>query len=429
MSFNPLTSILAAGGINFKGVWNASTNTPVLMSGVGDAGDYYIVGEAGATVLDGVSPWDVNDWAVFNGSAWQKVNSEDQSQLSHPETVIFRPGASSLSEPGVYGTWLGVMAYVATLSSPVEVIFDSSITNPCVIPTGTHTFPVGSKFRGSMGPVNVQVEIDDGAVLVGVTTFEEGLTLISNSNSPLMTVTGANTLRLVFSRGVQIRCDGAGPFLRVTGASASATAIFYDAEWLSGTAPVMDVTSNGSAVVMCFVSAEIGLNTLAGEVSTSITVNLSPNTILNPTQTGVLGLYTLLLTYRAKQALFDPTVLSSQLVATDVQAAIDELTLKHNNKLAQTISSPGTVNISALSARLILVDMTSAGSTPLDINLPAISADSGPWMFKRLDSNTASSVKIYGTGGNTIDLLPFQVLSGWPASMHLVSGPSNWYRI
>lgn len=429
MSFNPLTNILAAGGINFKGVWNANTNTPVLMSGVGDAGDYYIVGEPGTTTLDGISSWDVNDWAVFNGTIWQKVNSEDQSQLSHPETVIFRPGAASLSEPGVYGTWLGVMTYVATLSSPVEVIFDSSITNPCVIPTGTHSFPVGSKFRGSMGPVNVQVEIDDGAVLVGVTTFEEGLTLISNSNSPLMTVTGANTLRLVFSGGAQIRCDGSGPLLRVTGASASATLLFYDAVWLSGTAPVLDVTSNGSATVSCFVNAQLGMNTMAGEASTSITVNLMANTILNPTQAGILGLYTLVLAHQAAQALFDPTVLSSQLSAGTVQAAIDELTLKHNNKLAQTISSPGTVNISALSARLILVDMTSAGPTPLDINLPAISADAGPWMFKRLDSNTASSVKVYGSGGNTIDLLPFQVLSGWPASMYLVSGPSNWYRI
>jgi len=428
MSFNPLTDILAAGGINFKGVWDANTNTPVLMDGVGDAGDYYIVGETGSTSLDGISSWDVNDWAVFNGTVWQKVSSEDQSHLSHQDTVVFRPGAPSLDEPGVYGTWIGVMAYVATLGSPVTILFDSSVTDPCVIPTGTHTFPIGSRFRGSIGPANVQVEMDDGAVLVGVTTFEEGITLISNSNSPVMTVTGANTLRLVFRLGAKIRCDGTGPFVQVSGASASATAIFYDAEWLSGTSPVLDVVSSGSGTVSCFVNAHIGLDTLAADGSSSITMNLMPNTILNPTQTGVAGLYTLILAHQAVQALFDPTVLT-QLAATDVQAAIDELTLKHNNKKAQTISSPGTVNISALSERLILVDMTTAGSTPLNLYLPVIATDSGPWMLKRLDSNTASSVKVYGTGGSTIDLMPFQVLGGWPASMHLVAGPTNWYRI
>lgn len=50
----------------------------------------------------------------------------------------------------------------------------------------------------------------------------------------------------------------------------------------------------------------------------------------------------------------------------------------------------------------------------------------GAW---NADANTPILTSGMGTAGNTIDLLPFQVLSGWPASMHLVSGPSNWYRI
>lgn len=63
----------AIGALNYKGAWNATTNSPALASGVGTKGDYYVVGTAGTTTLDGISNWGVGDWAVFNGSVWQRV--------------------------------------------------------------------------------------------------------------------------------------------------------------------------------------------------------------------------------------------------------------------------------------------------------------------------------------------------------------------
>lgn len=63
----------ALGALNYKGTWNASTNSPALASGVGTKGDYYVVSVAGATTLDGISNWGVGDLATFNGSVWQRV--------------------------------------------------------------------------------------------------------------------------------------------------------------------------------------------------------------------------------------------------------------------------------------------------------------------------------------------------------------------
>jgi hypothetical protein len=63
----------AIGALNYKGTWNASTNTPALASGVGTKGDYYVVSVAGSTSLDGISNWGVGDWAAYNGAAWQRV--------------------------------------------------------------------------------------------------------------------------------------------------------------------------------------------------------------------------------------------------------------------------------------------------------------------------------------------------------------------
>lgn len=64
----------AIGALNYKGVWNASTNNPTLTSGVGSKGDYYVVSVAGSTNLDGETLWGIGDWAVFNGTIWQKVD-------------------------------------------------------------------------------------------------------------------------------------------------------------------------------------------------------------------------------------------------------------------------------------------------------------------------------------------------------------------
>jgi len=63
----------AIGALNYKGTWNASTNTPTLTSGSGTKGDYYVVSVAGSTALDGISSWGVGDWVAFNGTAWQRV--------------------------------------------------------------------------------------------------------------------------------------------------------------------------------------------------------------------------------------------------------------------------------------------------------------------------------------------------------------------
>lgn len=63
----------AIGALNYKGTWNANTNTPTLASGVGTKGDYYVVSVAGTTTLDGISNWGIGDWVTFNGSVWQRV--------------------------------------------------------------------------------------------------------------------------------------------------------------------------------------------------------------------------------------------------------------------------------------------------------------------------------------------------------------------
>jgi len=64
-------------GVTYQGVWNAATNVPFLQSSVGTQGYYYVVDVAGNTNLNGITDWQVGDWAIYNGTAWQKVDNTD----------------------------------------------------------------------------------------------------------------------------------------------------------------------------------------------------------------------------------------------------------------------------------------------------------------------------------------------------------------
>ncbi len=64
-------------GVTYQGVWNAATNVPFLQSSVGTQGYYYVVDVAGTTNLNGITDWQVGDWAIYNGTTWDKVDNTD----------------------------------------------------------------------------------------------------------------------------------------------------------------------------------------------------------------------------------------------------------------------------------------------------------------------------------------------------------------
>ena len=73
----PTSQIPQMGDLNYQGTWNATTNSPTLISSTGTKGYYYVVNVAGTTNLNGITDWQVGDWAVFNGSIWQKIDNTD----------------------------------------------------------------------------------------------------------------------------------------------------------------------------------------------------------------------------------------------------------------------------------------------------------------------------------------------------------------
>lgn len=69
-------SQLTIDAMEYKGKWNASTNTPALADGTGTDGDFYIVSVAGTQDLgSGSIDFYVNDRVLYNGSEWERVPS------------------------------------------------------------------------------------------------------------------------------------------------------------------------------------------------------------------------------------------------------------------------------------------------------------------------------------------------------------------
>tara|TARA_R110002110_G_C13403107_1_gene712959 strand:- start:797 stop:1498 length:702 start_codon:yes stop_codon:yes gene_type:complete len=98
-------SIAYLGAARFQGYWNATSNaatgsglaeaasgpfSTLLISGgyhsstnlTASAGDYWQVTGSGTTSVDGQTDWNLNDWAIYSGSAggsgtWKKLAFED----------------------------------------------------------------------------------------------------------------------------------------------------------------------------------------------------------------------------------------------------------------------------------------------------------------------------------------------------------------
>jgi hypothetical protein len=122
----------AIGALNYKGTWNASTNTPDLPAETTmQKGDYYVVSAAGTTTLGGISLWGVGDWAVYNGSTWQRVEGGSTGEFVTVSSSAYELLAGGIiTESGTSRTLSaadnGKVIY-CTNGSPVTITCDAGL--------------------------------------------------------------------------------------------------------------------------------------------------------------------------------------------------------------------------------------------------------------------------------------------------------------
>ena len=195
------------GGSIYKGTWNASTNTPTLTSSVGTAGWYYIVNVAGSTNLNGITDWNVGDWAIFNGGVWQKVDNTDAVISVNGFTGAVSLTTSNISE-GTNLYYTDARARGA-LSAGTGISYNSTtgvITNSApdqtVSLTGAGTTSISGTYPNFTITSNDQYV---GTVTsVGITSTSAALTI---SNTPI-TSSGNIGVNFAGTSGQYVAGDG-----------------------------------------------------------------------------------------------------------------------------------------------------------------------------------------------------------------------------
>lgn len=90
---------LPSAVMTYEGTWNASTNTPTLANGVGDAGMVYLTSVAGSTDFGaGSITFAVGDWAVYNGSIWEKSTNSNSVVSVNSQTGVVVLDSDDISE-------------------------------------------------------------------------------------------------------------------------------------------------------------------------------------------------------------------------------------------------------------------------------------------------------------------------------------------
>jgi hypothetical protein len=208
-----ITSVTTAsftGGLSYQGSWNASTNTPTLASSVGVNGYYYIVSVAGSTNLNGVTDWQVGDWAIFNGSTWQKIDQTNLVSSVNGQVGVVSIAYADLAgsiptwNQNTTGTAAGLSTTLAigsggtgqtTASAAFNALSPITTTGDLILGTGVNTAS-----RLAIG-ANGYLLSSDGttaswqpAPAGGVTTFAGGTTGLTPASATSGAISLAGTL-------------------------------------------------------------------------------------------------------------------------------------------------------------------------------------------------------------------------------------------
>lgn len=247
------------GALVYQGTWNAATNTPTLASSVGNKGDYYYVSVAGTTNLNGISDWQVGDFAVFNGSIWQKIDNTDAVLSVNGKTgvVVLTATDVGATPNTTYVLASGLLSGGGQLNANVTI----SLTS----------VPVANVPGAVPNTVNVLA----GGLLSGGGALTGNVT-ISLTNVPVANVTGLGTIATQNANSVTIT-GGSVNNATLANANITSVAATFPNSYLTNSS----ATLGNATITLGSTTTSVGNLTLANATisSGSVTANVTSNNV------------------------------------------------------------------------------------------------------------------------------------------------------
>ena len=222
--------------MEYKGTWNASTNTPTLVDGTGNAGDVYLVSVAGTQNLgSGSITFDVGDWVVYSGSVWQKsINSNAVVSVNGQTGVVTLTTSDVAEGSNLYFTDERAQDAVGTIltdSSKIDFTYNdagntitativpaslvdadinaSAAIDAAKIADGSVSNSEFQSLDGVTAPIQTQLDGKASTTLNNLGTTSINASLIPDSaNRALGANSNTNLWRYLFGREVYLKNNG-----------------------------------------------------------------------------------------------------------------------------------------------------------------------------------------------------------------------------
>jgi hypothetical protein len=296
-------SQLPSSIMEYKGTWNASTNTPTLANGTGDTGDVYICNVAG-TVNFGAGPitFAVGDYVIYSGTIWQRSSGAVGTVTSVAASItgnsigitgspITTSGTLALAFAGTSAQYINGAGNLITF--PTSLISGSGASGQVTFFNGANSVTGTNNFfwDATNNRLGIGTTTPQRSIEIYNTTADNHLRLSGNAPSVSMgeAVTGSiyqAKFGLVTTNGQFVSAGVAGDFVIISQTGATIIGTSSTEKMRVNTSGNVSINNTNNTYKLDVT----GTGRYTGQLRLESTITDGTNTYTLPSATGTLAL-------------------------------------------------------------------------------------------------------------------------------------------